>query len=167
MTDDQVERIIWQEIAKRDITFYDMIGLPGHGVDPNPEDEITPRCEKGIRSNRFQSFGGSDRMKELLCAGKWNKWDEYPALRISLQDLFRFWWNRCVVREYVVDEILEDIFEYFTEKMRPPSERMGFFNLEAEKPESYINGSLASCSSMISCLASNNKKGEVNVTGLD
>jgi hypothetical protein len=120
MTDDQVETIIWKEIRKREITIHDMIGLPGHGVDPHPEDKITPRCEKGIRSNRFQSCMGSDRMKELLCVGKYNEWDDYPPLKIPLQDLFRFWWNRCVVREYVVDEILEDVFSYFTEKMTPP-----------------------------------------------
>jgi hypothetical protein len=120
MTDDQVEKLIWKEIKKRDITIHDMIGLPNHGVDPHPEDKITPPCEKGIRSNRLQSCFGSDRMRELLCVGKYNEWDDYPPLKIPLQDLFRLWWNRCVVREYVVDEILEDVFSYFTEKMRPP-----------------------------------------------
>jgi hypothetical protein len=120
MKDEQVEKLIWQEIKKRDITIHDMIGIPGHGVDPNPEDDITPRCEKGIRSNRFLAFMGSDRMKELLCEGEYSEVDDYPPLRISTQDLFRFWWNRCVVREYVFDEILEDIFTYFTEMMRLP-----------------------------------------------
>jgi hypothetical protein len=122
MTNEQVERLIWKEIKKRDITIHDMIGLPGHGIDPHPEDHITPPCEKGIRSNRFQRSLGGDRMKELLCVGKYSKWDDYVRLKVSLQDLFRFWWNRCVDQEYVVDEILEDIFEYFTEKMRPPQE---------------------------------------------
>ena len=120
MTDEQVEKLIWKEIKRKDITIHDMIGMPGHGVDPNPEDPITPRCEKGIRSNRFQSFMGCDRMKELLCVGKYSKWDAYPPLKISFQDLFRFWWNRCVQQEEVADEILEEIFGYFTEKMRPP-----------------------------------------------
>ena len=122
MTDEQVEKLIWKEIRKRDITIHDMIGIPGHGVDTNPEDDITPRCEKGIRSNRFQAFMGSDRMKELLCVGDYTEWDDYPPLKIPLQELFRFWWNRCVVREYVVDEILQDIFTFFTEMMRPPME---------------------------------------------
>jgi len=119
MTDDQVERLIWKEIKKRDITIHDMIGLPGHGVDPNPEDKITPPCEKGIRSNRFQSFMGCDRMKELLCIGKYDEWHN-PPLKIPFQDLFRFWWNRCVQQEEVADEILENIYEFFSEKMRPP-----------------------------------------------
>jgi hypothetical protein len=120
MTDDQLERLIWREIKKRDITLYDMIGLPGHGVDEHPEDKTTGLCDKGIRSNRFQSFMGCDRMKELLCAGKYSELDSYPPLKIPFQDLFRFWWNRCVQQEYVVDDVLEDIFEFFSEKMRPP-----------------------------------------------
>ena len=119
MTDDQVEKLICKEIKKMDITIHDMIGLPGHGVDPNPEDTITPRCEKGIRSNRFESFMGCDRMKELLCVGEYSEWDSYQPLKIPFQDLFRFWWNRCVQQEFVVDEILEDIYQFFTEKMRP------------------------------------------------
>jgi hypothetical protein len=110
MTDDQVEKLISREIKKRDITTHDMIGLPGHGVDTHPEDKITPPCEKGIRSNRFQSFMGCDRMKELLCVGKYSEWDCYPPLKIPFQDLFRFWWNRCVQQEEAADEILEDIF---------------------------------------------------------
>jgi len=119
MTDDQVERLIWKEIKRKDITIHDMIGMPGHGVDEHPEDKITPISEKGIRSNRFQSFMGCDRMKELLCVGEYSEWDSYPPLKIPFQDLFRFWWNRCVQQEYVVDEILENIYEFFTEKMRP------------------------------------------------
>ena len=119
MTDDQVERLIWKEIKKGDITIYDMIGLPGHGVDIHPEDKITPPCEKGIRSNRFESFMGCDRMKELLCVGKYSEWESYPPLKIPFQDLFRFWWNRCIQQEEITDEILEDIYHFFTEKMRP------------------------------------------------
>ncbi len=75
-----------------------------------------------------QAVSGSGRMKELLCVGKYNEWDDYPPLKIPLQDLFRFWWNRCVVQEYVVDDVLEEIFDYFTEKMRPTQkeeEQMG------------------------------------------
>jgi hypothetical protein len=122
MTDDQVQKLIMKELKKRDITFQDMIGMPGHGVDPNPEDKITPPCEKGIRSNRFEAMLGSERMKELLCAARYNEWDDYPALKISFQDLFRFWWNRCVVKEYVLDEVLSDIYDYLTELLIPPQE---------------------------------------------
>jgi hypothetical protein len=118
MKDDQVEKTIQREIKKRGITLYDMLGLPGHGVNPNPEDKITPPADK-VRSNRFQSAMGCDRMKELLCTGEYSEWDPNPPLKIPLQDLFRFWWNRCVDKELVVDEILEDIYGYFTDLMRP------------------------------------------------
>jgi hypothetical protein len=120
MTDEQVERLIWKEIKKRGIKIHDMIGLPGHGVDEHPEDKTTGLCEKGIRSNRFQSFMGCDRIKELLCVRKYSEWDSYPPLKIPFQDLFRFWWNRCVQQEYVVDDVLEEIFEFFTALMQPP-----------------------------------------------
>ena len=63
---------------------------------------------------------GCDRMKELLCVGKYSEWDSYPPLKIPFEDLFRFWWNRCVQQEYVVDEVLKDIFGYFTALMQPP-----------------------------------------------
>ena len=119
MTDEQVERLIWKEIKRKDITIHDMIGMPGHGVDEHPEDKITPPCEKGIRSNRFEATLGSERMKELLCVGKYNEWDDYPPLKIPFQDLFRFWWNRCIQQEEVADEILENIYDFFSEKMRP------------------------------------------------
>ena len=143
MTDDQVEKAIWREITKRGITIHDMIGLPGHGVDLNPEDEIAPRCEKGIRSNRFQSFMGCDRMKELLCAGEYSEWDDYPPLKITLPDLFQFWWNRCVVQEYVVDEILEDIYDYFTEELRPPREEPEEMDLTIQFDQIPLSSGLA------------------------
>jgi len=120
MTDEQIENLIRNELKKRNVIFYDMIGLPNHGVDPNPEDKVTPSCEKRIRSNRFQSYMGCDRMKELLCVGEYNPYNDYPRLEIPSQDLFRFWWNRCIEQHLFADEILEGIFNYFTEKMRPP-----------------------------------------------
>jgi len=123
MTDDQIERLIEWEIQRREVTFQDMITLPGHGMDPNPDDKITPDSMKDIRSNRFETMMGCDRMKELLCNEKFNPYQALQPLKVSLQDLFRFWWNRCVDKEYVLDEILEDIFEYFTERMRAPSEK--------------------------------------------
>jgi len=123
MTDDQIQKLVMKEIRKRDITYYDMVGMPGHGVDPNPEDKITPPCEKGIRSNRFTTFFGSERMKELLCVGKYDPYESMLTLKISFQDLFRFWWNRCVEKELVVDEVLDDVFEFFKDLMTQPEKR--------------------------------------------
>ena len=75
-----------------------------------------------LRSNKFKSDLESERMKELLSDRRYNPYEPYPPLSIPFQDLFRFWWNRCVERDLVADEILEDIFGYFREKMRPPQE---------------------------------------------
>jgi len=122
MTDDEVEKIIWDEFQKRDVIYLDMIGLPNCGVDPDPEDNMTTKQQR-IRSNRFSEIMGSQRMKELLCAGEYNPGEDCPPLKISFQDLFRFWWNRCVVQEYVVDEVLEDLFDYFTALMAPPEKK--------------------------------------------
>ena len=121
MTDDEVEALIWDEIKRKDITFEDMSGLSNHGVDPTPKDAEEGQ-RKRIRSNRFTEEFGSERMKELLCLGEYSEWDGYPPLKVSFNDLFRFWWNRCVVKEWVVDEVFENIFEYFKEQMRPPKE---------------------------------------------
>lgn len=128
MTNDQIEKLIWDELKERDVTIYDMVGLPNHGVDPNPEDQTTPRSLK-CRSNRFNETFGSERMKEILCVGEYNPYDEYPPLKIFLEDLFRFWWSRCIDQHLFVDEILEDIYDYFTEQMRPPEKEMESIDL--------------------------------------
>ena len=73
-----------------------------------------------IRSNIFKENFGSERMKELLCVGEYNRWEDYPPLKVSFQDLFRFWWNRCVDQISVMDDVLEEIFEYFTSLMELP-----------------------------------------------
>ena len=119
MTDDRIEKLIWHELKTRDVCFYDMIGLPNYGVDPEPENKAVSTTRR-TRQNRFKGLLGCERMKELLCLGDYNPYDNYPLLKVSIQDFFRFWWNRCVEKELVVDEILEDIYDYFTEKMRPP-----------------------------------------------
>lgn len=118
MTDDKVEKIIWQEIRKRDITFYDMIGLPNYAVEEEPDDKsFTGR--RNTRLNRFKETLGSERMKEVLCEGAKNPYDYFPPLKIPFQDLFRFWFNRCIEKEIFVDEVLEGIYDYFMEQMRP------------------------------------------------
>jgi hypothetical protein len=118
MTQSRVEKTIWQEIRKRDITFYDMIGLPNHAVDPNPDDRISEI--RNTRRNRFKELLGSERIKEILNLGDYPSYDAYPLLKVSLQDLFNFWWDKCIDRHAFVDEILEDIYDYLTEQMRPP-----------------------------------------------
>jgi len=59
MTDDQVEKLIWREIKKRDITIHDMIGMPGHGIDEHPEDKITgPALRQGNQEQPISEFHG-------------------------------------------------------------------------------------------------------------
>jgi hypothetical protein len=122
MTDDKAEKIIWQEIRKRGITFYDMIGLSNYGVEEDPDDKSITGS-RNTRSNRFKETLGSERMKEILCQGEKNPYDDFPPLKISFQDLFRFWFNRCIDKEFFVDEVLEGIYDHFLEQMRPSEKR--------------------------------------------
>jgi hypothetical protein len=119
MTDDQIETLVMDEIKKRGVTVYDMIGLSKSNIDPNPEDKSKPSNQRA-RTNKFNGIAESDRMEELLCVGDYNKYKSFQPLKVSFQELFRFWWNRCIVQELFVDEILGEIFTYFTDQMRPP-----------------------------------------------
>jgi len=131
MKDEVIEKLIRNELKKRDVTFYDMIGLPNCGVDPNPEDKTGDRNQR-IRHNRFKDILVSERMKDLLCVGKYNPYECYPLLKIPLQDLFRFWWNRCIEKEALIDEILEDIYGYFTDQMRSPEKEKESMDLAVD-----------------------------------
>ena len=119
MTDNEVERLIWGEIKRKQIIFEDMVGLFNHGVDPTPKAGEEGQ-RKRIRSNRFNENFGSGRMREILSVEEYSPYDVDPPLKISFNDLFRFWWNRCAVKEEVVDDVLEDIFEFLKEQMKPP-----------------------------------------------
>jgi len=116
MTDDQIEKLIWDELKKRDVTLYDMIG--GDHIDPDPDDKTTFASERA-RPNRFIETFGEHRMKELLCTGKYDPYNEMPPLKISFHDLFRFWWNRCIEKELFAEVVLQDIFDYFADRMKP------------------------------------------------
>ena len=122
MNDEQIEQLIWGELKKRDITFYDMIGLVNENIDPDPQDKTIP-SNKRARINRFSGAFGSERMEELLAVGKYCPYSYLSPLKVSFQDLFRFWWNRCVEQDLVIEEILDDIFSYFTELMRPAEKK--------------------------------------------
>ena len=87
-------------------------------IDPDPEDK-TQLSNQRFRRNRFRETFSEHRMKELLCVGEYNQYNDMPLLKVTLQDLFRFWWNNCITKELVVEEILGDIFEYFADEMKP------------------------------------------------
>ena len=116
MTDEQIGQLIWNELRIRKITLYDMIG--GDYIDPDPDDKSKLRSQR-YRQNRFKETFSEHRMKELLCVGEYNPYNDLPALKVSLQDLFRFWWENCIAKELFVDEILQDIFEHFVDQMKP------------------------------------------------
>jgi len=116
MTDEQIEQLIWSELRKKKITLNDMLG--GDYIDPDPNDKSKLRSQR-YRQNRFRETFSEHRMKELLCVGEYNPYNDLPALKVSLQDLFRFWWENCIAKELFVDEILQDIFEHFADQMKP------------------------------------------------
>jgi hypothetical protein len=119
MTDNQIEKIIWDELRKKKITLYDMIG--GEYIDPDPKDKTTLSNHRA-RRNRFSELFSEDRMKELLCFSEYNQYNDMPLLKVDFQDLFRFWWNRCISKELFADEVLGEIFEYFANQMKPENE---------------------------------------------
>lgn len=131
MTDDQIEKYVIDEIKKRGISFYDMAGLPSQNIDPTPEDKSIPANQRA-RRNKFNAFIGSSRMEELLCVGEYSSYNSSHPLKISLQDLFRFWWNRCVVKDLAVEEIFEDVYDYFTELLRPPQKEEAGMDLSVD-----------------------------------
>jgi len=116
MTDNQIEKLIWKELRKKKVTLYDMIG--GDYIDPDPEDK-TKLSNQRFRPNRFMETFSEHRMKELICVGEYNPYNDMPLLKVSFQDLFRFWWDNCITKELVVEEVLGDIFEYFADQMKP------------------------------------------------
>jgi len=116
MTDQQIEKLIWKEIRKRKVLLQDMIG--GEFIDPDTEDK-TNLSNQDYRRNRFKETFSEHRMKELLCLGEYSPYDDMPLLKICFQDLFRFWWNRCISKELFADEVLGEIFDYFADQMKP------------------------------------------------
>ncbi len=93
-----------------------MIG--GEIVDPDSNDKTTLSNQR-VRPNRFAELFSEHRMKELLCIGEYNPYNDMPLLKICFQDLFRFWWNRCISKELFADEVLGEIFNYFADQMKP------------------------------------------------
>jgi len=116
MTDNQIEKLILKEIRKRQVSLQDMIG--GEFIDPDTEDK-TNLSNQHYRRNRFKETFSEHRMKELLCLGEYNPYDDMPLLKVDFQDLFRFWWNRCISKELFADEVLGEIFDYFADLMKP------------------------------------------------
>jgi hypothetical protein len=116
MTDNQIEKLILKEIRKRKVSLQDMIG--GEFIYPDSDDK-TNLNNQDYRRNRFKETFSEQRMKELLCVGEYNELNNMPLLKVDFQDLFRFWWNRCISKELFADEVLGEIFDYFADQMKP------------------------------------------------
>ena len=117
MTDDQIEKLVWDKICKKKITLADMIG--GEIVVPASGKSRKSDNKRG-RRNRFKELFSEHRIKELLCVGKYDLYNDLPLLKVDFKDLFRFWWNRCIDKPFFADEVLRDIFDYFADQMKPP-----------------------------------------------
>ena len=114
MTDDQIEALILNKIKKHGITWLDMIGGRSISFEANHK--------RVVRCNKFKAESWSDRLIELICEGDYDPFAECHILRVSIQDLIRFWWNNIICQEDMLDEILEDIFIYFKDKLLPKKE---------------------------------------------
>ena len=115
MTDDQIEALILKEIKKRKITWSDMVYGRSISYEKGPE--------RLFRINRFKAESWSDRMIELICDGDYNPFDKHIVIRVPVQDLIRFWWNRIICQDDMMDEILEDIFIYFKDRLNPKPDK--------------------------------------------
>ncbi len=111
MTDDQIEALIINEIKKHGITWLDMVG--GQAISYEADHQ------RVCRNNIFKARSWSDRLIEIICEGDYDPFADSHVIRVSNQDLMRFWWNKIICQEDVMDEILEDIFVYFKDQLLP------------------------------------------------
>ena len=114
MKDRQIERMILKEIKNRGITWTDMVG--GRSIS------YEVGHERVVRSNMFKADCWPDRLIELIGVGEYNPHAEQHDLRVSIQDLMQFWWNNCISREYMLENILEDIYVHFKDRLLPEEE---------------------------------------------
>jgi hypothetical protein len=119
MDDKQVDGYITKQIKKRGITLYDIIG--GKYIDPTP-DAIEPPPGQRARWNRFSCGPLGLRLCELLTEKGFDPEDPYRRLTVPLKDLVHYWWNNCVEKELVLEDIFEDILEHYKDRMLPPEE---------------------------------------------
>lgn len=120
MTDHQIEKLIDELIEERGITLWDMIG-ESH-IDPEQLLNDTYGKHERTRQNKFISKSWSERFIELISEGEYKTFADFHNIKIAVPDLIRFWWNRCIDRQCMLDIIFEDIFCFFKDKMIPQPE---------------------------------------------
>ena len=124
MTDDQIEALIFDEIKKHGITWKDMIG--GKSISYEHNNKRVFRC------NIFKAKAWPDRLMELICEGDYDATAESHIIRVSIQDLMKFWWNNIICQEDMLDDILEDIFVYFKDKLLPKKDSEPAINYDVD-----------------------------------
>ena len=119
MDDRMIERYISEQIKRRGITAYDIIGGPS--IDPEPDNWDKPYNER-IRCNIFTSRYWDHRLCEILTPGEFNPDKPYENLAIPVKDLIRYWWNNIADQEDIIAEALEDILTVYKDRMLPEKE---------------------------------------------
>ena len=114
MNDQQIEDLILDVIKRREITWLDMVS--GRCISYEADHK------RIFRNNRFITESWSDRIIEVLCDEDYDPLSECHIIRIPFCDLFQFWWNQCICQEDMMDEILEDIYIYFKDRLQPIKE---------------------------------------------
>ena len=113
-----IDRYVMNQIKKRGITFYDFQG--GNYIDPDPEGPGLPH--ERARNNRFKQNDCSFRMCELLSEGIFDEFAPYSNLVIPLKDVIRYWWSNIADADAFLDEIMNDLYDHFKDKMLPAEE---------------------------------------------
>ena len=117
MTDKQIIKLIESLIKEKGITLQDMLG--GSYIDPEQKINDHYGNPKTARPNKFTADSWSERFTELICGEEYSPYANYYTLKIPAKDLVRFWWNNCIDREEMLEDIFGDIFCYFKDKMLP------------------------------------------------
>lgn len=117
MNDIQIEHLINQLIWQKGITLWDMIG--DHYVDPEQAINDSYGNQETSRWNKFKGESWAERFIELIAEGEYDPYADCHQLKIPIPDLIKFWWNRCIDRDCMLETIFEDIFCYFKDKLIP------------------------------------------------
>ena len=111
-----IDRYITEQIKKRGITVYDILGGPS--IDPEPDNWAKPYNER-VRCNRFKSRYWDHRLCELLTEGEFDPDNPYKNLAIHPKDLVRHWWNNYADQEALIEDIFEDLLTVYKDRMLP------------------------------------------------
>jgi len=111
-----IDRYITEQIKKRGITLYDMVGE--EYINPSPEKRDKPAHEVA-RWNKFKSLCGDYRFCELLTEGDFDQDLPYNNLSIPVKDLVRYWWDNFADREAVLGIVFDHLLTVYKDRMLP------------------------------------------------